>query len=113
MQRERIAPTTTTSTATSTEQQTSTSQVQGTILLHSDSATSQRVVHFEEGIIDNEHLDRKKSKICCIFRKPYNPNDSSSDESSSDDESKGNSYEVQPKQRKSKAKHSHSSHCSH
>ena len=69
-------------------------------------------VTFDDSVVDNEHLGKKKSKICCIYRKPYDPNESSSDESSSgeeEDENKGNSYEVQPKYKK---KHRHH-HCSH
>ena len=80
-------------------------------------------VTFHESIVDNENLGRKKSKICCIYRKPYDPNDSSSDETTSEEEgneegtkriarneaSIGNSYDVQPK-RKNKHKHKHCSH---
>lgn len=52
-------------------------------------------------MVDNEHLNRKKSKICCLFKKQKHPDDFSS--SSEDDEEKDrdpnvpNQYEIQPK----------------
>lgn len=42
-----------------------------------------RRVCFHEGVIDNEHLNRRKSKCCCIYRKPHAFDESSS---STDDE---------------------------
>ncbi|KAH8287458.1 hypothetical protein KR054_007869 [Drosophila jambulina] len=45
--------------------------------------TSRRHVNFHEGVIDNEHLNRRKSKCCCIYRKPHAFDESSS---SADDE---------------------------
>jgi protein phosphatase 1 regulatory subunit 11 len=92
--------------------------VQGTIALAPEAAdTRQRSVTFDEAIIDNEHLGKKKSKICCIFRKPYDPNASSSDETTSEEDAKtkkneGNSYDVQPKPKK-KNRHKHAEGCSH
>lgn len=82
-------------------------------------------VTFHESIIDNEHLGKKKSKICCIYRRPYDPNASSSDETTSEEDNNeedeaqkarkeaniGNSYDVMPK-RKKKNRHHHA-HCSH
>ncbi|XP_017030114.1 E3 ubiquitin-protein ligase PPP1R11 [Drosophila kikkawai] len=45
--------------------------------------TSRRRVCFHEGVVDNEHLNRRKSKCCCIYRKPHAFDESSS---SADDE---------------------------
>ncbi|KAJ3343837.1 hypothetical protein HDU91_000320 [Kappamyces sp. JEL0680] len=77
---------------------------------------AQRNVSFHDSIVDNENMGRKKSKICCIYRKPYDPNASSSDESTSSDgieakKKEGNSYDVQPKPKK-KHRHKHIG-CSH
>ncbi|CCI46987.1 unnamed protein product [Albugo candida] len=43
-------------------------------------------VRFDDSVIDNEHLGRKKSKKCCIFHKKriYNESSSESDDESSD-----------------------------
>ncbi|KAJ3323819.1 hypothetical protein HDV06_001189 [Boothiomyces sp. JEL0866] len=64
--------------------------------------TQRRTVTFDSTAVDNEHLNKKSSKICCIYRKPYNPDDPSSDEDS--DNEKGNGYDIQPKYKK---KHQH------
>ncbi|KAK9897939.1 hypothetical protein P389DRAFT_63598 [Cystobasidium minutum MCA 4210] len=56
-------------------------------------------VTWQEGTVDNEFLNRKKSKICCIFHKAKPKNfedpfaDSSSSSSSSDDDSSDESSE--------------------
>lgn len=44
---------------------------------------TERHVHFHAGVIDNEHMNRRKSKCCCIYRKPHPFGESSS---STDDE---------------------------
>ncbi|SCV68151.1 BQ2448_272 [Microbotryum intermedium] len=44
-------------------------------------------VQWQDGVVDNEMLNRKKSKICCIYHKPKEFDESSSDESGSDSES--------------------------
>ncbi|KAH9992247.1 protein phosphatase inhibitor, partial [Russula compacta] len=40
-------------------------------------------VAWDEGVVDNEGLGRKKSKICCIYHRPRRFDESSSDEDSS------------------------------
>ena len=52
-------------------------------------------VTWTEDTIDNEHLNKRKSKICCIFHRPrLNHDDPSSDESCSSCDEKGkNAYE--------------------
>ncbi|KAJ9085780.1 Type 1 phosphatases regulator ypi1 [Entomophthora muscae] len=66
-----------------------------------------------DDVVDNEGLGRKKSKVCCIFRKQRQFGESSSsDESSSGDEQTyhgtpiggPNSYEKQPSSQKKKNK---------
>ncbi|EDV38410.1 uncharacterized protein Dana_GF21704 [Drosophila ananassae] len=37
-----------------------------------------RHVAFHEGVIDNEHMNKRKSKCCCIYRKPHPFGESSS-----------------------------------
>ncbi|XP_022089072.1 protein phosphatase 1 regulatory subunit 11-like [Acanthaster planci] len=64
---------------------------------------SHKKVNWKNGVIDNEHMGKKKSKCCCIYEKPRMFGESSSsDESGNDDECKmcrhqrkGN-YEKQP-----------------
>jgi protein phosphatase 1 regulatory subunit 11 len=79
-------------------------------------------VKWDDSVVDNEGMGRKSSKICCIYKKPWQFGESSSDESSSDDanddkegsSSKKNAYERQPKynnRRKApKKSHSHDDH---
>ncbi|KUI67128.1 Type 1 phosphatases regulator ypi-1 [Cytospora mali] len=43
-------------------------------------------VQWAEGVVDNEGMGKKKSKVCCIYHRPKGV-DESSDESSSDDSS--------------------------
>ena len=50
-------------------------------------------VTFDSTAVDNENLGKKKSKICCIYRKPHDVDVSSDSDSSYD----GNLYEYQPK----------------
>lgn len=50
-------------------------------------------VKWEEDVVDNEHLGKKKSKICCIFhpnREFGELSDSSDDESSDESDGEGN-----------------------
>ncbi|VEU21772.1 DEKNAAC102430 [Brettanomyces naardenensis] len=85
-----------------------------------------RKVKWKEGVIDNEHMNKKKTKICCIFH-PQDDSDfecdssdsdsssssSSSDSDSDNEDAKGstpqkqkptepNAYEKQPKYRRKK-----------
>lgn len=90
-------------------------------LLAPDSARPR--VRWEQGTVDNENMNKKKSKICCIFHPQRNfdeeedhPHDCSSSESDSDSDtdsdepSKGtqkrpsspNAFEVQPSYSNSK-----------
>ncbi|VVT56624.1 uncharacterized protein SAPINGB_P005183 [Magnusiomyces paraingens] len=50
---------------------------------------SSRGVRWTEEVVDNEHMNKKKSKICCIFHKQrqFGESSSESDSSSSDDDS--------------------------
>ncbi|KAF9117180.1 Type 1 phosphatases regulator ypi1 [Mortierella sp. AM989] len=57
----------------------------GVLELTGESDTGRRV-QWDDDVIDNEHMDKKKSKICCIFKKQKEFGESS-DESSSDSDS--------------------------
>lgn len=43
-----------------------------------------RRVQWSEETIDNEHMNKKKSKCCCIYKKPMNFGESESEDSDSD-----------------------------
>ncbi|KAJ1511314.1 hypothetical protein HMI54_012902 [Coelomomyces lativittatus] len=98
---------------------------------------SDRNVTWDETVVDNEFLNKKKSKLCCIFHKQRNFDDPDTDsESESDSESgsdspedekekdfsndnstklpsthryKPNAYEIQPKYKKQHKCHHHKS----
>ncbi|KAK8094429.1 hypothetical protein PG997_001114 [Apiospora hydei] len=46
-------------------------------------------VQWAEGTVDNEGLGRKSSKVCCIYHKPREVGESSSEDDSSSSSSKG------------------------
>ena len=79
-------------------------------------------VHWTEDTIDNEHMNKRKSKICCIFEKQKtHPDDTDSCSScSSDSENGGNNYDRFPKhqrdamrKKKEQAEHQHKKACGH
>jgi protein phosphatase 1 regulatory subunit 11 len=76
---------------------TTTVTVDATLSLPLEAENSQssqtRHVSFDSSAVDNEHMNKKKSKICCIYKKPFDPNYSSE----SDEDATGNDYERQPK----------------
>eukprot|EP00042_Codosiga_hollandica_P021318 m.73749 g.73749 ORF g.73749 m.73749 type:complete len:104 (-) comp50305_c0_seq4:975-1286(-) len=79
---------TATVTTTLTETSTSASSEPPVTVLHvskpkESSATGPRV-KWDEGTVDNEHMNKKKSKRCCIYHKPR-AFDESSDESGDDE----------------------------
>lgn len=47
-------------------------------------------VSFDERVVDNENLGRKRSKKCCIFHKKREFGESSSESGDSDDSESGN-----------------------
>ncbi|KAF9534045.1 phosphatase inhibitor-domain-containing protein [Crepidotus variabilis] len=58
--------------------------VVGSLRLRGAPRRTQRVV-WSEDVIDNEGCGKKKSKICCIYHKPRQFDESSSEESSDSD----------------------------
>ncbi|KAI8646575.1 phosphatase inhibitor-domain-containing protein [Parasitella parasitica] len=66
----------------------------GVLRLRGDMNTRRRrVIQWDESVIDNEHMNKKKTKICCIYHKPHAVGESSESESdsSSDDSSSSGS----------------------
>lgn len=62
-------------------------------------------VRFTEEVVDNEHMDKKKSKICCIYHPPAEFGESSEEESCGSDDSGPESDEGDvPNARKPKKK---------
>ncbi|KAK9761762.1 Type 1 phosphatases regulator ypi1, variant 2 [Basidiobolus ranarum] len=61
-------------------------QFTGTIRLEGSTEPNRRV-RWDESVVDNEGLGKKKSKICCIYSKPRAFGESDSDESDTESES--------------------------
>ncbi|CAG8464798.1 6668_t:CDS:2 [Cetraspora pellucida] len=55
----------------------------GTLRLRGGGLSSGRKVKWDENVVDNEGMGKKKSKICCIYHRPRQFDESSSDEDSS------------------------------
>ncbi|KAI1797066.1 phosphatase inhibitor-domain-containing protein [Ganoderma leucocontextum] len=66
------------------EDDNSDTQSMGTLRLRGAPRHRQRVV-WREDVVDNEGAGKKKSKICCIYHKPREFDESSSSESSDSD----------------------------
>ncbi|SCZ89914.1 BZ3500_MvSof-1268-A1-R1_Chr1-3g01658 [Microbotryum saponariae] len=66
-------------------------------------------VQWQDDVVDNEMLNRKKSKICCIYHKPKEFDESSSDESGSESASSDGSNDSRvakpPRQRPARRHH--------
>ncbi|KAI8889471.1 hypothetical protein K501DRAFT_320396 [Backusella circina FSU 941] len=58
----------------------------GVLRLRGDmNSRNPRAIRWANDVIDNEHMNKKKSKICCIYHRPRAVGESSSESSSSDD----------------------------
>ncbi|CDW91445.1 UNKNOWN [Stylonychia lemnae] len=85
-------------------------QTQSQPQIHTFEIKKKQSIKWAEDTIDNEHLGRKKSKICCQYEKPVKHPDEESDNSSccdSDKEDERNSYDRPPKHMR---KHQHKNH---
>ncbi|XXG72122.1 hypothetical protein AAC387_Pa07g1284 [Persea americana] len=73
--------TTTTTTTTTIEEEASSTSTQPQTLILRLSRPKKRVT-WKEGTVDNEFLNRRSSKKCCIFHKekPFDDDDSDEDE---------------------------------
>ena len=59
--------------------------VVGALRLRGQPRRTRARVAWDEGVVDNEGAGKKKSKICCIYHKPRQFDESSSEESSDSD----------------------------
>ncbi|KAF9323753.1 Type 1 phosphatases regulator ypi1 [Linnemannia elongata] len=79
-------------------------QVHGVLSLTGEPGTERRV-QWDDDVIDNEHLNKKKSKICCIFKKQKEFGESSDESSSeSDSDSSGSESDGGPVSKPGKGK---------
>eukprot|EP00004_Rigifila_ramosa_P024764 TRINITY_DN7261_c0_g1_i1.p2 TRINITY_DN7261_c0_g1~~TRINITY_DN7261_c0_g1_i1.p2 ORF type:complete len:141 (-),score=27.13 TRINITY_DN7261_c0_g1_i1:38-460(-) len=80
---------------------------------------ARRHIEWQAETIDNEHMNKKKSKKCCIFHKPRSFGESDTESSDDNAGSSGNSTDSdggpqRPKRkRKQQGPHQHAPGCSH
>lgn len=60
-----------------------------TVTLKLKKSEPDRKVKWGEDTVDNEHMNKKKSKCCCIYQKPRIFGESSDDESNDEDDDHG------------------------
>ncbi|XP_076237855.1 E3 ubiquitin-protein ligase PPP1R11-like [Calliopsis andreniformis] len=84
MMSEQAATQTQTETVLETDVTDSGSQEVPTVRLRLRKPKSSKKVQWTQGTVDNEHMNKKKSKCCCIYEKPRTFGESSSEDS--DDE---------------------------
>jgi len=72
----------TTETVTETSQQPSTSTQSEELVMRLEPAESGPRVRWTTDTVDNELMQKKKSKCCCIYKKSKNWNESSDEEDS-------------------------------
>lgn len=84
MMSEQSAAQTQTETVLETDVTDSGSQDVPTVRLRLRKPKSNKKVQWTQGTVDNEHMNKKKSKCCCIYEKPRTFGESSSEDS--DDE---------------------------
>ncbi|KAG0309905.1 Type 1 phosphatases regulator ypi1 [Linnemannia gamsii] len=78
--------------------------VHGVLSLTGEPSTERRV-QWDDDVIDNEHLNKKKSKICCIFKRQKEFGESSDESSSeSDSDSSGSESDGGPASKSGKGK---------
>ncbi|KAH8281207.1 hypothetical protein KR044_005643, partial [Drosophila immigrans] len=77
---DRVSTATGTIEETDSCQQIEASEIAPTLQLRLEPPRDERRVVFHEGVIDNEHMNRMKSKCCCIYKKPMSFGESSSEE---------------------------------
>ncbi|RIB11033.1 phosphatase inhibitor-domain-containing protein [Gigaspora rosea] len=65
------------------EETSSPPQAVGTLKLRGGRLSGDRKVKWDENVVDNEGMGKKKSKICCIYHRPKSFDESSDEDSSS------------------------------
>ncbi|XP_046642308.1 E3 ubiquitin-protein ligase PPP1R11-like [Daphnia pulicaria] len=58
---------------------TSEKQEESTVVLTLKKPQTSKKVGWSQDTVDNEHLGRKKSKCCCVYKKPHKFGESSSE----------------------------------
>lgn len=71
---------------TQTIQQVTTTTAEATVRLTLKNPRKANRVNWAQNTVDNENLNRKKSKCCCVYEKPRNWNESSSEDENEDKE---------------------------
>jgi len=89
------------SCGSTTTETVDTATEESTLVLKLRKAKASKKVGWTGDTVDNEHLNRKKSKCCCIYKKPHNFDESSSEED--EDECDNCSGHVEHKHRKGPA----------
>lgn len=97
------------STATTTETTTSATP---TLRIKLVKPSPSRRVQWATNTVDNEFLNKKKSKCCCVYEKPRNWNESSSEDENEDKDCKNCRGHRKTDYNKSKDPHKHDS-CQH
>ncbi|ORX49182.1 hypothetical protein DM01DRAFT_1338369 [Hesseltinella vesiculosa] len=83
----------------------------GVLRLRGDmSARRPPAVRWDSNVIDNEHMGKKKSKICCIYHKPKQVGESSDE---SDSSSSSSSDSENDSHNEADGQHDHHRHCRH
>lgn len=57
-----------------------------TLVLRLHKPRNDKKVKWDEAVVDNEHMGKKKSKCCCIYEKPHNHDDGSDSDSDGDND---------------------------
>lgn len=57
-----------------------------TVVLRLHKPKTDKKVQWEEGVVDNEFMGKKKSKCCCIYSKPHKFGESDSESDSDGDD---------------------------
>ncbi|XP_068903575.1 uncharacterized protein [Tenebrio molitor] len=78
-------PTTSTVTVVETVETDEQDHEVPTLKLRLKKPKNDKKVKWTTETVDNEHMNKKKSKCCCIYEKPRNFDESSSDEDSDDE----------------------------
>lgn len=56
----------------------------------------ERRIHWNQGVVDNEHANKKKSKKCCIFHKKKGFDESDTESEGEDSSSDGEFFQQHP-----------------
>ncbi|KAJ7340870.1 phosphatase inhibitor-domain-containing protein [Mycena albidolilacea] len=90
------------------------STIVGALHLRGGARRTRARVAWDEDVVDNEGCGRKSSKICCIYHKPKDFDESSSEDDSSDEDSDSSLDDGRARPRpRSGSNHNHNHHHPH